>query len=184
VLDESTKTNWLSGRVNVPPGITAVTLDRRVAGAVMSGAPTGRRAAILPERPAVAPPPAEQRQAPEGRAWFAAPGLALLAAVSILEGYQWLHLLPVGGWTLSAPAFAVLVVTAALALTRRRRGTPRTGTQRSVVVVALGLMGVTLAGLLVHGHGGSSVLGVSTLLVAATALCEARAGRWPPKQLS
>jgi hypothetical protein len=73
---------------------------------------------------------------------FRSPGLALLAAVSILEGYRWLGVIPVDGSRLSlfvfgrvgAAGFAGLALASAVALTG---AAPRRRTRDQWLVVAL-----------------------------------------------
>jgi hypothetical protein len=96
--------------------------------------------------PAIAPLEPRAAAAHQGvsttEAVFRSPGLALLAAVSILEGYRWIGVIPVDGSRLSlfvfgrvgAAVFAGLALASAVALTG---AAPRRRTRDQWLVVAL-----------------------------------------------
>ena len=55
---------------------------------------------------------------------FVSPALALLAAVSILQGYTLLNVVPAGGWQTSAILFAAVTFPLSVLLTRPHGGGP------------------------------------------------------------
>ncbi len=138
---------------------------------------TGRRSAA-PHRSRAVPAPCRQVAGPgstesgsdEGSPLFAVPGMVLLAALAIFEGYRWLQIIPGGSLRPSGMIFAVAVVPATYALTRH-------GIARRVVVLkhlalacaaAVPLLGaLVLAGL---GTEGARALGASSLLLALSVL--------------
>ena len=100
---------------------------------------------------------------------FVAPGLVLLAAASLLEGYLWLHVIPVGPLRPSGLLFAAVVAPATYGLTRVVPvGTP-SWLRRTTLVCAAA---VPLAGVLVvvHTVGGERAFGVVSLALAAAIL--------------
>lgn len=106
---------------------------------------------------------------------FAVPGMVLLAAVAIFEGYQWLQIIPGGSLHLSGLLFALAAVPATWWLTRHGDGR-RVGLLRRVAVA--GATAVPLFGVLVllgWGAGASKALGAASLLVAVAVLAIAAA---------
>ncbi|MGO8869823.1 MAG: hypothetical protein ACLQPH_00205 [Acidimicrobiales bacterium] len=180
MFNEADRVTWRTGKVELPPLVSVTGIERRLVVGNAPRGPTHRRAVILDEPTdqvyAEPGPPDETARAPG----FATPGLAVLAALSILVGYRWLHVLPADRWTPSAPTFAAVVLPLALALTWPREGMVRRRSQLAVVAAAVCLVGVTLFASLVPGARASWVLGPADLLMAAAALDEVRAARWPP----
>jgi len=121
---------------------------------------------------------------PGGPPALASPGLIVLAAVAIMEGYRQLHLIPSAHLRLSNDAFAVMAPLAAVLLARSRRRGHRTLAQRSLLVVAV-LIGVATP-LVLAGHRSEAgvLLGAGDLAVAIFALWAVLAGerrvRWSP----
>ena len=107
---------------------------------------------------------------------LASPGLALLAAVSILEGYRWIGVIPSGDSRLSslasgrggAIAFAVLATAAVLLLTRadggRRPLLQRLARLATAVVIA---SSVALLAATATATAAKDAVGVSDLLLAS-----------------
>jgi hypothetical protein len=135
------------GRQNVMPG------DSSVAGA---RARSARRVE----------PPADARHDPP----FAVPGLVLLAAVAIIEGYQWLRIIPGGSLRPSGLLFAVAVVPATWWLTGHGIGRWMAPLRR---VALAGAGAVPVLGLFVlagHGTALHQCLGAASLLLAVAVL--------------
>ena len=100
---------------------------------------------------------------------FAAPGLVLLAAAALLEGYLWLHLIPIGPLRPSGLLFATVVAPATYGLTRVVAvGTPFWLRRVTLVCAAA----VPLAGVLVVAHTvtGERAFGALSLALAAAIL--------------
>jgi hypothetical protein len=100
---------------------------------------------------------------------FVAPGLVLLAAASLLEGYLWLHVIPVGPLRPSGLLFAAVAAPATYGLTRVVPvGTP-SWLRRAALVCAAA---VPLAGVLVvvHTVSGERAFGIVSLALAAAIL--------------
>jgi hypothetical protein len=107
---------------------------------------------------------------------FPSPGLALLAAVSILEGYRWFGVIANSGSRPWAVAFAVTALPGALALTRVEGARGRSTGQRLVVVAAV-VATVATAAVLWTGSGwATTVAGIADLALALTALALLAAG--------
>ena len=93
---------------------------------------------------------------------LASPGMALLAAVSILEGYKWLGAIPAGDSRLSALVFGrggalvftALATVAAVVLTRADAGGPRTLPQRLVLLATAALIASSARASGQHRHPG------------------------------
>jgi len=105
-----------------------------------------------------------------------APGLAMLAAVSVLEGYRWLGIIANGGsrpWTV---VVAGLVLVAALALTRTDRGRHRPPLHRLVVSAAAVTALATVAVLLDDEGWATIAVGIADLTLASTAMVALVAG--------
>jgi hypothetical protein len=109
---------------------------------------------------------------------YRAPGLALLAAVSILEGYKWLGVIPGDRSPLSNLVFgragaAVLVALTLIAvalLTRPGSGPPRSAGQR-LMLLAAGAVGVATAVFVAtDASAASGWLGAADLVLAAIVL--------------
>ena len=101
-----------------------------------------------------------------GTPLFAAPGLVLLATLTICAGYHWLRLIPTSAPRPMAVALAVVVVPATYLLTRHVSGP---GTER-VRTVARGcadlLPALWVVLLVVHDVDVADVLGVVSLVLA------------------
>ncbi|HEY4929418.1 MAG TPA: hypothetical protein VIH95_09745 [Acidimicrobiales bacterium] len=112
--------------------------------------------------------PTETRDESSGRLSverpFAAPGLILVAAVAIFEGYRWLHLVPDGLLRPTSVAFTLSVVPVTVALTRHVDA-PTAAWARITAVVVLVLSLVVAIG---HVTAISRVLGVTSLFLAGT----------------
>jgi hypothetical protein len=94
--------------------------------------------------------------------------MVLLAAVAVLEGYLWLDVIPAGRTDLSATAFALLAVPAALFLVRSPRRPDRRWPVRLVTVSAGAVFVATVLEIVFHQRWSARALGASDLLMAAT----------------
>ena len=129
-----------------------------------SSAPLARGAG--PARSRVAPPSTGTDTAPP----FTVPGMVLLAALSIFEGYRWLRIIPGGSLRPSGLFFAVAVVPATWWLTRNPVGRRAVVLRRLALAAACSMpaLGVlVLAGVGPAAHRG---LGAASLLLAVTML--------------
>lgn len=114
---------------------------------------------------------ASQVADPSGAAsLFRAPGLALLAAVSVLEGYRWFGVITNEASRPWAVVFAMVAVVGALALTRRIGRPRRSVLQRLVVATALAAALATALVLWNHDGWAAYANGTADLALAATAL--------------
>lgn len=101
---------------------------------------------------------------------FRAPGLALLAAAGVLEGYRWLGIIASGGSRPRAVVFAGVAVVAALLLTRANRARRRSTLQRLVVSTAA-VTALATAAVLWNDTGWTTwAIGIADLVLASTAL--------------
>ena len=100
---------------------------------------------------------------------FVVPGLVLLAAASIFEGYQWLHLIPGGSLRPSGLFFAVAVLPAAYGLVRYR-STARRALRRVVLSCSAAIPLLALVAVIVPPTSWTRILGVVSLVLAASAL--------------
>jgi hypothetical protein len=113
---------------------------------------------------------AEQWGPPRRGPWFVAPGLALLAALAILEGYRWIGLMANGGARPSAVAFAGVAVTVSLVVTRSARPGGGDPSPR-IVSVGSGLVVLTTVAVLFTDERWAAVaVGASDLALASVAL--------------
>jgi Family of unknown function (DUF6518) len=101
---------------------------------------------------------------------FRAPGLALLAAVSVLEGYLWLGIIGDGGSHPWAVVFAGLAVVAAVALTRTDRERRRSTLQRLLVSTATVTALAAAAVLWRDETWAARAIGIADLALASIAL--------------
>jgi hypothetical protein len=101
---------------------------------------------------------------------FVAPALVLLAAVSILQGYQWLHVVPTEGWRPPALVSVALILPLALFLTHPTGGAHRSPTQWLVGCSAWLLLAASLAVDVFDRPPVMDLLGGTDLVVAGTAL--------------
>ena len=138
------------------PQSSVLLLER---GQIEAGAATSGPFAV----PGSAPAPTRRVVARESL--FRAPGLAVLAACSVLEAYRWFGVIPNSASRPWAVAFAVVAVVAALALTRTTPGVARTPVQRLVIMAT---------GLVLWNHEGwtNAVIGIAELGLAAAALVD------------
>jgi hypothetical protein len=147
-------------------GTRGVGLSRRHGG--RSAVPTlTAHPAVLAER-GPRSRPTEAREEPCGdvsvEPLFAAPGLILVAAVAIFEGYHWLHLVPDGLLRPTSVAFTLSVVPATVALTRHVDA-PAVVWAR-IAAVAILVLGLVVA--IGHVTAIGRVLGVTSLFLAGT----------------
>jgi hypothetical protein len=109
---------------------------------------------------------------------YRAPALALVAAVSILEGYKWLGVIPADRSPLSnlvfgragAAVFAVLIVAAAALLARPAAGQRRSTSQWLVLVTAGTVAAATVVYTAVTTSAATWLLGPADLALAAVVL--------------
>jgi hypothetical protein len=128
------------------------------------------------------PPTPTRPTTPGGAPALASPGLTVLAATGIMEGYRQFHLIPSAHLRLSNYAFAVIAPLVAVLLARSRRGWYRNAAQRSLLVAAL-LTGLATPLVLAAARSQSGLLlGAPDLAVAGCALWAVLAGertvRW------
>jgi hypothetical protein len=169
---------------------------------VLGPADTGRRGdavgASQPRQPDRRPGPQPPRAADDahaeaaaGTSGFRSPGLALLAAASILEGYRFLGVIQGGGSRASALAsgrpgallFALGALLGASALTRaasRRRSL----VQGAVVVAALSVLAATSLVEVAGGTTARSLLGITDLALALAAIAAVIVGERRKQQPS
>lgn len=100
---------------------------------------------------------------------FVSPLLALVAALSILEGYLWLNVISVDRWHPPALAFAVVTFAVAV-LVVRPLGNGRRAVATSVVATAAVLLLMTVLALAVGGPVLAGLAGASDLVFAVTGL--------------
>ena len=125
------------------------------------------------EHPAVAGPSPSRSSANPPALPSAA--MALLATVSLLEGYKWIGAIPTSDSRLSvlvfgrggAAVFAVMATVACLALTRVDRGAHRPVWQRLVLLASLAVMASSIVLLSSTGTVGRDAFGVADLALAA-----------------
>jgi hypothetical protein len=107
---------------------------------------------------------------------FRAPGLALLAAMSVLEGYRWIGVIASGGSLPWAVAFTGVAVVGAPALTRTDGRRSRSAVNRVVVAASVCVALATAVALSVPEGWATAVLGIADLTLAAAALVALVAG--------
>jgi hypothetical protein len=134
--------------------------------------------------PALSPPaPAAENEGPAPEASgmdpvYRAPGLALLAAVSILEGYKWLGVIAGDRSPLSnlvfgrvgAAVFAALILAGAVLLARPGREQRRSPGYRLVVLAATTVAVATVVFVSIPGSATARWLGAADLTLAAVVL--------------
>lgn len=151
----------------VTEGDVIALLESRAPGERLSGGIGDRTVAKpLDSPPAVVAPHRVVASVPG----FVSPTLALLAALSILQGYTLLNVMPAGGWQTSAILVAAVTFPLSVLLTRPRGGGSRTITERAVASSA-GLVAVTtVVALVIDRRSVTYILGVSDLVFALLAL--------------
>jgi hypothetical protein len=105
------------------------------------------------------------------------PGLALLAAVSVLQGYKWLGVIPTSDTRLSTLAFgrvgallfAAACSVAVVALTRPVAFGHRPSSHRLLVLATISVMAATVGLVVTGGNVATHVLGFAYLLTASLA---------------
>ena len=106
---------------------------------------------------------------------FAVPGMVLLAALAIFEGYQWLQIIPGGSLRPSGLLFAVAVVPATWWLTRHGIGRRVALLRRMAVASACAVPVIGIGVLVGHGTALHRCLGAVSLLLAVALLAIAAA---------
>lgn len=149
-----------------------------------AGAPCDRpsRMSVVPFRLPI-PEPVSADDGPTHRpigldSVYRAPGLALLAAISILEGYKWLGVIPGDRSPLSnlvfgrpgAVVLATLTLVAAALLTRPGAGPPRPAGQRLMLLAAGAVGAVTAVFVATDASAATGWLGAADLTLAAIVL--------------
>ncbi len=109
---------------------------------------------------------------------FAAPALVLLAALSILQGYGWLHLVSNDSFHPPALVFVAVVFPLALFLTRPARGARRSLTEGLVALAAWLLLACSLLVSVVDRPPVDDVVGACDLLVALAAIVMVASSEW------
>jgi len=134
---------------------------------------------------AIGAPSGARPVTPPGRASaMASPGLMVLTAVAVMQGYRQLHVIPSAHLRLSQYAFAVCAPLVAVLLARSRRAWRRTLVQRGLLIVAVAIGVATPLVLAGARPEAGPVLGIGDMAVAAVALWAVLAGergiRWSP----
>lgn len=139
---------------------------------------SGDRSAVasLDSPPAVAAP-----ERATGVPGFVSPTLVLLAAVSILQGYALLNVLPDGEWQTSAILFAAVGFPLAILLSRPGGRGTRTATEKAVALSAALVAVMTVVALVVDRPSTTHLLGVSDLVFALLALVAVLANERPAR---
>jgi len=114
---------------------------------------------------------------------FVSPLLALVAALSILEGYIWLNVIAVDRWRPSTVAFAVVTCGVAVLVVWPLRGGRRVAIT-SVVVTSVILVVMTVLAVVIGGPVVARLAGVSDLLFAVSALATVAAIEHPARRTS
>ncbi len=111
------------------------------------------------------------------------PGLALLAALSLVEGYRWLGVFPTGSTgglhlfgSVGVGVVAVLTPVAAALLTRRREPGQPIRLAGIVMAIAVVVTVVTVGALVTGGHGWRQAAGVVDIVLAAVAFAAVAIG--------
>lgn len=126
-------------------------------------------------------PPVVPAPEPAAVPGFVSPVLVLLAAVSILQGYTLLNVLPDGEWQISAILFAAVSFPLSVVLTRPGGRVVRTGTEKAVALSAVLVAVMTAVALVVDRPSVTHLLGVSDLVFALLALVAALANELPSR---
>ena len=112
---------------------------------------------------------------------FVSPTLVLLAAVSILQGYSLLNVLPDGEWQTSAILFAAVSFPLSVALTRPGARGARTVTEKAVALSVALVAVMTAVALMIDRPSVTHLLGVSDLAFALLALVAVLANELPAR---
>jgi hypothetical protein len=112
---------------------------------------------------------------------FVSPTLVLLAAVSILQGYTLLNVLPDGGWQTSAILFTAVSFPLSVVLSRPGGRGTRTITEKAVALSAALVAVMTAVALTVDRPSATHLLGVSDLVFALLALVAVLANELPAR---
>ncbi len=131
---------------------------------------------LLPRSPTGGGPVPDAAPAASPASLFRAPGLALLAAMSVLEGYRWIGVIASGGSLPWAVVFAGVAVVGAPALTRTDGRRARSAISRLVVAASAGVALATAVALSNPEGWATAVLGIADLTLAGTALVALVAG--------
>ena len=114
------------------------------------------------------------------------PGMALLAAISILEGYKWIGAIPTSDSRLSvlvfgragAVVFAGVAAVTVLALTRVDRGGRRPRPQKLILLATVAVMASSIVLLWTGGTVGRHACGVADLALASSLAGAIVVGQW------
>lgn len=101
---------------------------------------------------------------------LAAPGLVAVAAMSIMEGYRWLNVIPAHSLHPSAYIYVALAVPLLVACTRPQPDRPRGWVRRAAVAASLALGFAALAETVINRPWSARAFGVCDLAVAAVAI--------------
>jgi hypothetical protein len=112
---------------------------------------------------------------------YVSPTLVLVAAVSILQGYMLLNVLPDGKWQISAVLFAAVSFPLSVALTRPGGRGTRPITEKAVAPSAALVGMMTVAALVVDRPSVTHLLGVSDLTFALVTLIAVLANELPAR---
>jgi hypothetical protein len=144
---------------------------------------------LLDESEPAAPPPtpadprgAEQWGPPRRGPWFVAPGLALLAALAILEGYRWIGVIANGGARPWAVAFAGGALAVSFVLARSAHPGDRRPSLRIVLAGSVLVASATVVVLFTGERWATGAVGGSDLALATVALTVLLAGERVKRQ--
>jgi hypothetical protein len=101
---------------------------------------------------------------------LAAPGLVAVAAMSIMEGYRWLDVIPGSGLHPSAFIYIALAVPLLVACTRPQPDRPRGWVRQAAVASALALLVAALAETVINRPWSARTFGICDLAVAAVSI--------------
>ena len=107
---------------------------------------------------------------PEGRPAFAVPGMVLLAALSVFQGYQWLQIIPGGSLRPAQILFAVAVAPLTVWLTRRVTSRRTRVLKRAALVWSVAVTVLSVVAVAGSGTLWPRMLGVVSLLLAVSLL--------------
>ncbi len=113
-----------------------------------------------------------------GVARFAAPGLVLVGAIAIFEGYQWLHLFPSGPLWLVSLLIALVVAPATFSLTHFASAPRWPWVRRLARASALFVLVLGIVVAIVHPTLLANALGVISLVLSGSVLSLAVASEY------